>query len=110
MMSQTNPQHDYRALAKQQLIADFKVVIADAEALIQATAAQGGEALAHARDKASESLKRVKEKMAEAQNALSARGKIASEVANEYVRSHPKEAIGTAAIAGLLIGLLIARR
>jgi hypothetical protein len=31
--------------SKEQLIADFKIVVADAEALIKATANQGGEAL-----------------------------------------------------------------
>lgn len=108
-MTESDPQHDYRA-TKQQLIADLKVVVADAEALIQATAAQGGEALAHARDKATESLKRVKEKMADAQTVLSVRGRMATEATNEYVRSHPLEAIGTAALAGVLIGFLLTRR
>lgn len=103
-------QHDYRALTKQQLIADFKVVVADVEALIQATAAQGGEALAHARNKASASLHAAKEKMAEAQTALSAKTRLAADVTEEYVRIHPWEAVGIAALTGLLAGLLIARR
>lgn len=110
MTTPSNPQHDYRALTKQQFIADLKVVVADAEALIHATAAQGGEALAQARDKATESLKVVKEKMAEAQTALTARGRIASELTSEYVRSHPREALGAAAVVGLLVGLLVTRR
>lgn len=109
-MIETNPGHDYRALTKQQLFADLKVVIADAEALIQATAAQGGEALSAAREKATESLKRVKEKMTDAQTILAARGRMATEATSEYVRSHPAEAIGAAALVGALIGLLLARR
>lgn len=109
-MNESNAQHDYRALTKQQLIADIKVVMADAEALIQATKAQGGEALALARDKASESLQRVKEKLAEAQTVLSARGRMATELTSEYVRSHPREALGAAAVVGLLIGLIVSRR
>ena len=110
MTSPSNPQHDYHALTKQQFIADLKVVVADAEALIHATAAQGGEALAQAREKATESLKVVKEKMAVAQTALTARGRIASELTSEYVRSHPREALGAAAVVGLLVGLLVTRR
>lgn len=109
-MNESSTQHDYRALTKQQLIADIKVVMADAEALIQATKAQGGEALALARDKASESLKVVKEKLSVAQTALSARGRIATELTSEYVRSHPREAIGAAAVVGLLVGMLVTRR
>ena len=84
--------------------------VADAEALIHATAAQGGEALAQARDKATESLKVVKEKMAVAQTALTARGRIASELTSEYVRAHPREALGAAAVVGLLVGMLVTRR
>lgn len=110
MMNESNTQHDYRAMTKQQLIADIKVVMADAEALIQATKAQGGEALALARDKAAESMKVVKEKLTEAQTALSARGRVATELTSEYVRSHPREALGAAAVVGLLVGMLVSRR
>lgn len=109
-MNESSTQQDYRALTKQQLMADIKVVLADAEALIHATKAQGGEALALARDKANESLQVVKAKLAEAQTVLSARGRIATELTSEYVRSHPREAIGGAALVGLLIGLLVTRR
>lgn len=109
-MNESSTQQDYRALTKQQLMADIKVVLADAEALIQATKAQGGEALAMARDKANESLQVVKAKLAEAQTVLSARGRMATELTSEYVRSHPREAIGGAALIGLLIGLLVTRR
>lgn len=108
-MIETSLQHDYRALNKQ-LFADLKVVVADAEALIQATAAQGGEAISAAREKATESLKRAKEKLAEAQTILSARGKMATEATSEYVRAHPVEAIGGAVLVGILAGLLITRR
>lgn len=108
--SNTPSKHDYTALTKQQLIADFKVVVADAEALIQATAAQGGEVLANARTKAVESLNLAKEKMAEAQAVISAKSHVAADATDEYVRTHPWEAVGVAAATGLLIGLLLARR
>lgn len=106
----TSGKHDYAALTKQQLIADFKVVLADAEALIQATAAQGGEVLASAREKARESLGLAKEKLAEAQAAVSAKSRVAADATDEYVHAHPWEAVGVAAAAGLLVGMLLARR
>lgn len=106
----TSSKHDYAALSKQQLIADFKVVVADAEALIQATAAQGGEVLAHARTKATESLNLAKAKMEQAQAALAAKTQVAADATDEYVRAHPWESVGVAAAAGLLVGLIIARR
>ena len=43
-------------VTKEQLIHDFKLVVADAEALLKATAGQGGEAVAAARARAGESL------------------------------------------------------
>ncbi|MGA7948906.1 MAG: DUF883 domain-containing protein, partial [Thiobacillaceae bacterium] len=60
-------------VTSEQLITDFKVVVADAEALLKATANQGGEKLAEVRAKAEESLRVVKARMADAQAALLAR-------------------------------------
>lgn len=57
-------------VTKAQLIHDFKVVVADAEALLKATAGQGGEAMASARAKVLESLETAKAKMIDAEQAL----------------------------------------
>ena len=97
-------------VTKQQLINDFKVVAADAEALLKATAGQGGEAVAVARAKAEASLAEAKAKMADAQAALLVRTKAAARATDEYVHTHPWQSIGAAAGAGLVIGLLIGRR
>ncbi len=110
MTNNLTGKRDYPALTKQQLIADFKVVVADAEALIQATAAQGGEVLASARTKATESLRVAKQKMDEAQIALADKTRIATEATDVYVRENPWEAVGIAAAAGLFVGILLARR
>jgi|SRR5450830_39136 len=97
-------------VTKEQLIADFKVVVADAEALIKATANQGGEALATLRGKAEDSLAIAKLKMADAQESLVEKGKVAAKVTDEYVHENPWKAIGVSAGVGLVIGLLIGRR
>jgi ElaB/YqjD/DUF883 family membrane-anchored ribosome-binding protein len=97
-------------VTKQQLIDDFKVVVSDAEALLKATAGQGGEAVAAARAKAETSLATAKEKMAEAQAALLARTRAAARATDEYVHTHPWESIGGAVAVGVVIGLLIGRR
>lgn len=96
--------------SKEQLIADFKVVVADAEALLKATANQGGEQLAEVRTKAEKSLKAAKASMAEVQEELLAKTKAAAKVADAYVQDNPWKAVGTAAGFGLVIGLLIGRR
>ncbi len=101
---------EFSDVTKEQLIADFKVVVADAEALVKATAHQGGEAIATLRTKAEESLAVAKAKMADAQDALVEKTKIAAKVTDEYVHENPWQAVGVAAGIGLVIGLLIGRR
>lgn len=97
-------------VTKEQLISDFKVVIADAEALIRATANQGGEAVVNLRAKAEESLAAAKVKLADAQDALIEKGKVAAQATDDYVHEKPWHAVGIAAGVGLVIGLLIGRR
>jgi ElaB/YqjD/DUF883 family membrane-anchored ribosome-binding protein len=97
-------------VTKEQLIRDFKVVVADAEALLKATAGQGGEAMSEARARVGESLAAAKAKLTEAEAALVARTKAAAKATDEYVHGHPWQAIGIAASVGLVIGLLIGRR
>ena len=101
---------DTNDLTKEQLIQDFKVVVADAEALIKATAGQGGEAVAAMRAKAEASLAAAKANMSEAQAALLVRTRAAAKATDEYVHVHPWQAIGVGTAVGLLVGLLIARR
>jgi len=97
-------------VTKDQLITDFKVVVSDAEALLKATANQGGEKLAEVRAKAEESLKLVKVRMEEAQAALLAKTKATAKATDVYVHENPWRSIGIAAGVGLVIGLLIGRR
>lgn len=97
-------------VTKEKLISDFKVVVADAEALLKASAGQGGEALAAVRTRVQESLAIAKEKMLDAEEELLAKTKAAARVTDEYVHDHPWNAVGIAAGVGLLIGLLIGRR
>jgi len=97
-------------VTKEQLINDFKVVVADAEALLKATAGQGGEAMAAVRSRVEASLATAKEKMSDAQAAMLARTKAAARATDEYVHVHPWKAVGVAAGVGLVVGLLIGRR
>ncbi|MHB1215090.1 MAG: DUF883 family protein [Thiobacillus sp.] len=95
---------------KEQLIKDFKVVVDDAEALLKATAGQGGEAVAAVRAKTEASLAVAKARMSDAQAALLVKTRAAARATDEYVHTHPWQSIGAVAGAGLVIGLLIGRR
>lgn len=96
-------------VTKEQLIADFKTVVADAEALLKATANEGGEELAAVRAKAEESIMAVKAKMAEEQAALLVKTKEAAMATDVYVHDHPWTAVGVAAGVGMVVGLLGSR-
>jgi len=97
-------------VTKQQLIADFKVVVADAEALLKATANQTGEKIAEIRARAEDSLHVAKARLADAQAAMMDRTKAAARATDDYVHTNPWRAVGIAAGVGLVVGLLIGRR
>jgi ElaB/YqjD/DUF883 family membrane-anchored ribosome-binding protein len=97
-------------VTKEQLIADFMVVLEDAEALLKASANQGGEKLAEVRAKAEESLRAVKAKIAGTQPLLLAKTKKVTDATDAYVHDNPWSVIGVSACVGLVVGLLIGRR
>lgn len=97
-------------LGQEQLIADFKVVLADAEALLKATANQGGEKLDEVRAKARESLRVMNLRLTAAHEALIAKTRDAARATDVYVHDNPWTAIGIASGVGLLLGVLLARR
>lgn len=96
--------------SKEQLVRDFKILVADAEALLKATAGQSGEAVAAMRTKVGESLAVAKVKLTEAEQLALEKAKAAAAATDEYVHEHPWHAVGVAAGVGLVIGLLIGRR
>lgn len=98
------------AITKEKLTQDLKIVIADAEELLRATASQAGEKVAVAREKIQDSLQRAKIKLAEAEDVMIDKTKQAARATDEYVHEHPWKAVGVAAGIGLIIGLLIGRR
>lgn len=111
MSTQNAPgEPDFPDVTKEQLIADFKTVVSDAEALIKATANQGGEALASVRAKAEASLARAKAQMADAEAALLVRAKAAAKATDVYVHENPWKAIGISAGLALLVGFIMGRR
>ncbi len=97
-------------VTKKQLIIDLKNVMVDAEALIKATANQGGEALVTARSRVEDSIARAREKISDLEEALLFRTKAAVEATDTYVHENPWQAIGIGAGLGLLVGFLISRR
>ena len=97
-------------VSKEKLAADLKVVVADAEELLRATASQAGEKVGVARERIQASLATAKVKLTDAERALLEKSKLAAKATDEYVRENPWQAVGVAAVAGLVLGVLISRR
>ena len=96
--------------AREQLVRDMKAVIADAEELLKATAGATGERISAARARAEQTLRSARDKLAGLDDAVIDQAKQAARSADEYVHEHPWGAMGIAAVAGLLLGVLISRR
>lgn len=101
---------DYSSIQKDRLVSDLHAVIADAEALLRASAGDAGEAAGELRAKVQASLERAKRNLADLQDAAVEKAKAAGRATDAYVHENPWQSIGIAAGVGVLLGLLISRR
>ena len=92
------------------LKADLAAVMRDAEALVKASADQGGEKVSAARTKILESLETAKSRLQAAERAALRHGEDAMIATEDYVKRNPWQSVGIAAGIGLVIGVLLARR
>ena len=98
------------AASRDKLLADLKILMADADAYLRASAGQAGEAYAAARAKLEATLRSAKTQLAEATRELAERSRAAVQAADGYVHQNPWQSIGLGAAVGLLLGLMIGRR
>ena len=92
------------------LVADFNAVISDTERLLKSFRAAGGEKAQELRADLEANLAVARERLDELQSRVRATTGAAARAADGYVHDNPWQAIGIAAIAGLVAGLLIGRR
>jgi len=85
-------------------------MVADAEELLISTANQTGEGAAVARARIQKSLQVVKGRLSTAETALIDRTRLAAKATDQYVHDNPWKAIGICAFAGVVVGMLVARR
>lgn len=93
-----------------QLIADLKTVMQDAEALLKATSAQTGEKIQEVRARAEASLREAQARLRGLEDEALKRAREVADATEEYVRENPWQSVGIAAGIGLLLGLLLSRR
>ena len=94
----------------QKLMDDLRLVVSDAEKLLDASAGQAGEGAAELRSRVQATLAQAKVRLGNLQDAAVERAKAAGQVTDAYVHENPWKAIGVAAGIGLVVGVLIGRR
>lgn len=96
-------------IGKEKLMQDLRVVVADAEELLRATAGQAGEKVATARERIQQNLAAAKARLAAAEEAIVGKTRQAAKATDEYVHEHPWKAVGIGVGVGLIVGMLISR-
>ena len=89
---------------------DLRLVVSDAEALIKETAGAAGEHAHQARSRIERSLAGVKSRLAAAGESAGERATNAARAAKTAAEQHPWAALGSLAVIGLIVGMLISRK
>ena len=109
-MSNLSDMADSAVEAKEELVANLRRVISDAEDLLAATAGDSDSRIAELRARAKQNLAVAREKLADADAALRAGARRAMNVTDDYVHENPWQSVGVAAGVAFLLGLLVSRR
>lgn len=96
--------------ARDQLMADLKNVIQDAEAWLRHGGSLTGEELKAAKAKFERTISNAKDDLIRLEEAVVEKTKAAAKATDDYVQENPWKAVGAGAALGLLVGLLIARK
>jgi len=99
-----------RDVTTDKLMDDLRVLAADAEELLRATAGQAGEKVTDARARAQASVDAAKQRLASAGEQVTVKSREAAKATDEYVHQNPWQSIGVATGLGVLLGFLIGRK
>lgn len=101
---------EFTTAQRDKLMADLKVVVADAEELLKLTASDVSEGTAGLRQRLQERLTQSRERLLDVQATATEKAKAAGHAADDYVHDHPWKSVAIGAGVGLVVGLLIGRR
>jgi len=98
------------ASQREKLMADLRIVVADAEQLLKMTADEVGEGAAGLRERLQDRLAHSKDTLLALQAAATEKAKAVGVAADDYVHDHPWKSVAIGAGIGVIVGLLIGRR
>lgn len=97
-------------LSRESLLDDFSTMLTEAEDLLRRAGNETGERAKDLRAQVEAKLLAAKLRLQEMEGEAIDRAKAAARVTDDYVHDNPWSAIGAAAVAGFLIGMLLNRR
>jgi ElaB/YqjD/DUF883 family membrane-anchored ribosome-binding protein len=96
--------------ARERLLADFKTIAADAEALLHATKDDLSEKARDTRARLASAIDKAKANYQEVKAESFGAAEAAVSKADRTIRAHPYEAIGVALGVGILLGALVRQK
>jgi ElaB/YqjD/DUF883 family membrane-anchored ribosome-binding protein len=96
--------------AQSAIAREYQAFISDVEHLVASATSMTGEDLARAKAKLSARISSARAGVGSVGRSAVDRARVGAKAADQYVRNQPWQAVGISAVAGLLIGLLLARR
>lgn len=96
--------------AREKLMDDMKSVIQQAESWLSNVGARSGEDMRAVKEKFESTLDTAKTDLVKLQANMTARGKVAAQATDAYVKDNPWTSVGLGAAVGVMLGLLIGRK
>ena len=103
----TDPQVE--RVTADKLTADLRVLAADMEQLLRATAGETGQHITQARAKAEQSLGAIKARAADLQDVALAKSRAVGRATDDYVHANPWQVMAIGAAVGLVLGFVFSR-
>jgi ElaB/YqjD/DUF883 family membrane-anchored ribosome-binding protein len=103
-------ENNMNATQNDKLVADLKLLVADADQILQSTAGQTDARLAGMRDRLHQSLHNAQSRISVVEQNVAAAAKTAAKSTDQYVHDHTWQSIGLAAAVGVAVGILAGRR
>src|SRR6478672_1095288 len=100
-----SPKESTMNLSRETLLDDFSTMLSDAEDLLKRAGNETGERAKDLRAQLAAKLR-----LQELEGEATDRARAAARVTDDYVHDNPWSAIGAAAVAGFLVGMLLNRR
>jgi ElaB/YqjD/DUF883 family membrane-anchored ribosome-binding protein len=94
----------------EKVVEDLRNLASSTEALVAATAGQGGEKVQQLRMRAEDSVREARLRLLEAGVRLEGRARHSARAVDDYVHEHPWSALGIVAGVGFMIGYVLGRR